>query len=169
MSQTDLKAAVERFGGTATKTAISNVERGDRMLKAEELVQWSIAMNTRPSMILTNTNPETMIEVFPGLETESRRLRRFLEGHHPLNAGWEDLAPTPAYFGRVQDDVREASRYPLLVHLRSVVETLSDAFSAKGVNEDHVDELLGEVIVAAERAREQWNAGKISVFWEPEA
>ena len=27
MSQTDLKAAVERFGGTATKTAISNVSR----------------------------------------------------------------------------------------------------------------------------------------------
>ena len=91
MSQTDLKAAVERFGGTATKTAISNVERGDRMLKAEELVQWSIAMNTRPSMILTDRNPETVIELFPGLTTDSQRLRRFLEGRYPLNAGWRDL------------------------------------------------------------------------------
>ena len=169
MSQTDLKAAVERFGGTATKTAISNVERGDRMLKAEELVQWSIAMNTRPSMILTDRNPETVIELFPGLTTDSQRLRRFLEGRYPLNAGWSGLAPTPAYFGRVQDDVREASRYPLLVHLLATVEALTDAFSARGVDEERVDELLNRVIDAAEQAKKQWKTGGISVFWEPEA
>jgi len=169
MSQTDLKSAVERFGGSATKTAISNVERGDRTLKAEELVQWSIAMNTRPSMILTDRDPETMVEVFPGLETDSRRLRRFLEGRYPLNAGWDGLAPTPAYFGRVQDDIREASRYGLLVHLRSKVEDLTDAFSAKRKHEDRVDQLLGEVIATAELAREQWKTGEISTFWEPEA
>ena len=86
-----------------------------------------------------------------------------------MNAGWSGLAPTPAYFDRVQDDVREASRYPLLAHLRGTVEALTDAFSAKGVDEDHVDELLNSVIDAAEQARKQWKIGKISTFLEPEA
>ena len=70
---------------------------------------------------------------------------------------------------RVQDDVREASRYPLLVHLLATVEALTDAFSARGVDEDRVDELLNRVIDAAEQAKKQWKTGEISVFWEPEA
>lgn len=144
MSQADLAERLTEFGTKTYATTVAKVEQGERQLKAGELVRWAIALNIRPSMLLCPTDDAEPVEVFPDRVTESRRVRKFVEGEYPLNAGWEGTTlPTPDYFSRVSKETAAAQREPIVVWLQTRARGLADAIAQN--DEERADAVLEKI------------------------